>query len=73
MMFSVITSSLVPGEGYAAIRHGNSYMQAVTWEAGKWFSPYARVGNIGDEEYEEVLGFPALARTWAIGLEARWP
>ncbi|MFK8050919.1 MAG: penicillin acylase family protein [Halioglobus sp.] len=32
MMFSVITSSLVPGEGYSAIRHGNSYMQAVTWD-----------------------------------------
>tara|TARA_R110002110_G_scaffold3754_1_gene19501 strand:- start:22823 stop:25267 length:2445 start_codon:yes stop_codon:yes gene_type:complete len=32
MMFSVITSSLVDGEGYSAIRHGNSYMQAVTWD-----------------------------------------
>ncbi len=32
MMFSVITSSLVPQEGYSNIRHGNSYMQAVTWD-----------------------------------------
>ncbi|MAT93069.1 MAG: hypothetical protein CME59_10755 [Halioglobus sp.] len=32
MMFSVITSPLVEGEGYSAIRHGNSYMQAVTWD-----------------------------------------
>jgi acyl-homoserine-lactone acylase len=32
MMFSVITSNLVAGEGYSAIRHGNSYMQAVTWD-----------------------------------------
>lgn len=32
MMFSVITSDLVEGEGYSAIRHGNSYMQAVTWD-----------------------------------------
>jgi acyl-homoserine-lactone acylase len=32
MMFSVITSSLVDGEGYSNIRHGNSYMQAVTWD-----------------------------------------
>lgn len=31
-MFSVITSSLVPGEGYSNIVHGNSYMQAVTWD-----------------------------------------
>ncbi len=46
---------------------------AVTWEAGKSFSPYARVGNIGDEEYEEVLGFASPSRTWAVGLEVRWP
>ncbi len=32
MMFSVITSGLVEGEGYSDIRHGNSYMQAVTWD-----------------------------------------
>lgn len=32
MMFSVITSSLVDGEGYSNITHGNSYMQAVTWD-----------------------------------------
>jgi acyl-homoserine-lactone acylase len=32
MMFSVITSNLIDGEGYAGIRHGNSYIQAVTWD-----------------------------------------
>lgn len=32
MMFSVITSGLVDGEGYSSIRHGNSYIQAVTWD-----------------------------------------
>ncbi|CAA0101216.1 Aculeacin-A acylase [Halioglobus japonicus] len=32
MMFSVITSNLVEGEGYSGIRHGNSYIQAVTWD-----------------------------------------
>ncbi len=32
MMFSVITSPLVKDEGYAAIRHGNSYIQAITWD-----------------------------------------
>ncbi|MEO0438493.1 MAG: penicillin acylase family protein, partial [Pseudomonadota bacterium] len=32
MLFSVITSSLVEGEGYSAIRHGNSYIQAVSWD-----------------------------------------
>ena len=32
MMFSVITSDLIDGEGYSAIEHGNSYIQAVTWD-----------------------------------------
>lgn len=32
MGFSVITSGLVEGEGYSNIRHGNSYMQAITWD-----------------------------------------
>ena len=32
--FSVISSSLVDGEGYSRIRHGNSHMQAVTWDEG---------------------------------------
>lgn len=41
MMFSVITSDLVPGEGYSAIRHGNSYMQAVTWDESDCPNAYA--------------------------------
>jgi acyl-homoserine-lactone acylase len=32
MMFSVITSPLDKDEGYASIRHGNSYIQAITWD-----------------------------------------
>jgi acyl-homoserine-lactone acylase len=32
MLFSVITSDLIPNKGYADIEHGNSYMQAVTWD-----------------------------------------
>jgi acyl-homoserine-lactone acylase len=31
-MFSVISSAWVPGEGYSAIVHGNSYIQTVTWD-----------------------------------------
>jgi acyl-homoserine-lactone acylase len=41
MMFSVITSDLVPGKGYSAIRHGNSYIQAVTWDEGDCPNAYA--------------------------------
>ncbi|PIE39108.1 MAG: hypothetical protein CSA53_03125 [Gammaproteobacteria bacterium] len=33
-MFSITTSELVDGKGYADIRHGNSYIQAVTWDDG---------------------------------------
>jgi acyl-homoserine-lactone acylase len=41
MMFSVITSSLVDGEGYANITHGNSYIQAVTWDESDCPDAYA--------------------------------
>jgi acyl-homoserine-lactone acylase len=41
MMYSVITSNLVPGEGYANITHGNSYIQAVTWDEGDCPDAYA--------------------------------
>lgn len=43
MMFSVITSDLVDGEGYSAIRHGNSYMQAITWDETDCPDAYAMV------------------------------
>ena len=41
MMFSVISTSLVEGEGYSNIRHGNSYIQAVTWDEGDCPVAYA--------------------------------
>ena len=46
---------------------------AVTWEASSRLSPYGRLGNLADEEYEEVLGFPAPGRTVVLGLEVTWP
>jgi len=42
MMFSVITSNLVDGEGYADIFHGNSYIQAVTWDESDCPDAYAQ-------------------------------
>jgi acyl-homoserine-lactone acylase len=33
MLFSVISSDLVEGEGYSDVTHGNSYIQAVSWDA----------------------------------------
>jgi acyl-homoserine-lactone acylase len=41
MMFSVITSPLNEGEGYSSIRHGNSYIQAITWNESDCPDAYA--------------------------------
>jgi acyl-homoserine-lactone acylase len=41
MMFSVITSNLVDGQGYANITHGNSYIQAITWDESECPDAYA--------------------------------
>ena len=41
MMFSVITSDLVKDKGYANIRHGNSYIQAITWDESDCPDAYA--------------------------------
>ncbi len=41
MMFSVITSNLNDGEGYSNITHGNSYIQAVTWDESDCPDAYA--------------------------------
>jgi vitamin B12 transporter len=46
---------------------------ALTWQASERLAPYGRIGNLSDEQYQEVLGFPAPGRTWALGLEVRWP
>lgn len=40
-MFSIITSGWVEGEGYSAVRHGNSYMQTVTWDESECPDAYA--------------------------------
>jgi vitamin B12 transporter len=42
---------------------------AVSWKASQSLLPYARLQNIADEEYQEVLGFPAPGRTFIVGLE----
>jgi vitamin B12 transporter len=38
------------------------------WRARTWLSPYARIENVADEEYEEVLGYPAPGRTLIGGV-----
>lgn len=41
---------------------------AARWRALGWLAPYARVQNVADEEYEEVLGYPAPGRTLIGGV-----
>jgi outer membrane cobalamin receptor len=41
---------------------------AARWQATRRFAPYARVENATDEEYEQVLGFPAPGRRWIGGV-----
>ena len=39
------------------------------WQASRRLAPYARLENLADEEYEEVLGYPAPGRTVVGGLQ----
>ncbi|MFL6193764.1 MAG: TonB-dependent receptor plug domain-containing protein, partial [Thermoanaerobaculia bacterium] len=41
---------------------------AARWKALSWLTPYARLQNVADEEYQEVLGYPAPGRTWIGGI-----
>ncbi len=41
---------------------------AARWKALAWLSPFARLENVADEEYQEVLGYPAPGRTLIGGL-----
>ncbi|HYN19698.1 MAG TPA: TonB-dependent receptor [Thermoanaerobaculia bacterium] len=41
---------------------------AARWRANTWLAPYARIQNAADEEYEEVLGYPAPGRTLIGGV-----
>ncbi|MCP5122122.1 MAG: penicillin acylase family protein [Pseudomonadales bacterium] len=64
MMFSVITSSLVDGEGYSAIGHGNSYIQAVTWDESDCPDAYAiltysQSTDPGSDNYADSTGLYA--------------
>jgi len=42
------------------------------WNWSERFSPYARVENLFDREYDEVLGFPAPGQTWIGGIALRY-
>ncbi|HSF42316.1 MAG TPA: TonB-dependent receptor [Thermoanaerobaculia bacterium] len=58
-------------EATFAVRDAPSYVRvdlAARWRALPWLSPYARVENVVDEEYEEVLRYPSPGRTFIGGV-----
>jgi vitamin B12 transporter len=46
---------------------------AATWQASSTVAPYVRIGNLLDEQYEEVLGFPSPGRSLVVGMEVELP
>ncbi|HEV8578401.1 MAG TPA: TonB-dependent receptor [Thermoanaerobaculia bacterium] len=54
-----------------ATRDNPSYTRvdlAARWKALDWLSPYARIENAADEQYEEVLRYPTPGRTLIGGV-----
>lgn len=45
---------------------------AARWKVLTWLAPYARVQNMADEDYQEVLGYPAPGRTLIGGVALEW-
>jgi vitamin B12 transporter len=45
---------------------------AAEYEVNKQFSIFARIENLGDEQYEEVFGFPALGRGAYAGFKLKF-
>ncbi|HEX4956377.1 MAG TPA: TonB-dependent receptor [Thermoanaerobaculia bacterium] len=60
----------VDPETFARAENG-SYTRfdlALSWALRARLTPFARVENLADRDYEEALGFPAPGRTWVGGV-----
>jgi vitamin B12 transporter len=58
-------------EATFVVRDNPGYVRidlAARWRALSWLSPYARIENVADEEYEEVLLYPTPGRTLIGGI-----
>jgi outer membrane receptor protein involved in Fe transport len=53
---------LFDSPGYAVVHTG------INWRGPRGFDVFARVTNLFDRRYEEVLGFPALGRSVLAGI-----
>ncbi|HJW15117.1 MAG TPA: TonB-dependent receptor, partial [Thermoanaerobaculia bacterium] len=58
---------------FARVTHPSylRYDLFVRYDIGR-FVPYARLENAADERYEEVRGYPAPRRRYALGLQAKF-
>ena len=65
-MPSAITTDITVNPGYAVIGAGADVA------AHDRLSIFLRVNNLGDAEYESVLGYPALPRAFVAGARVRF-
>jgi outer membrane receptor protein involved in Fe transport len=65
-------AGLPRNDGYTVVNLGGSYR--VPWRAGilEELVVHLRIVNLLDEDYSEVLGFPALGTHVVAGLRARF-
>jgi vitamin B12 transporter len=52
-------------------RYGNMYASG-SWQITNHVEPFVRVDNLLNERYQEVLGYPALARNATGGVRVTW-
>ncbi len=64
-MPSAVTTDITVNPGYAVIGVG------ADMTAHDRLSVFMRVSNVGDAEYESVLGYPALPRAFTVGARVR--
>ena len=57
---------IIRNGGYAKWDIGLSY------DISKYFTVFGRMENLLDEKYEEVIGYPALGRTFLAGGTAKF-
>ena len=62
----------VLAQGDAAVPANGSVNLAAEYEISKSVSVFGRINNVGNEEYSEVFGFPALGRTAYAGFKVRF-
>jgi vitamin B12 transporter len=60
--FDPVTGAPASNPGYVRLD------AAASWRVLRWLSPYARVENLADRRYAEVLGYPSPRRTLAGGV-----